>query len=126
MALKRVNFKQKFSNHNKLSYNYISKYMINMKISLTFLLVILLIENGSCSSADNFSFCIEKIHVTVIWQPLIMYKVLVRADDIDPVEVHPKNKWLKFFKMLLREFKDDECYDIKQLLDKVESNMQKY
>ena len=67
--------------------------------------------------AENFSFCTEKVDVTVIVQPSIMYKVLVGGYISDfrntaTVEVHPRDEWLKFFEMLLREFQDDQCYDI--------------
>uniref|UniRef100_A0A7M5WQK1 Cnidarian restricted protein n=1 Tax=Clytia hemisphaerica TaxID=252671 RepID=A0A7M5WQK1_9CNID len=89
------------------------KNRLKMKVSLAIVPVLLLIiRNVTFSLGENFSFCVDKTRIIVIWQPLVMYKVLVRADNVNPVEVHPRNEWLKFFDMLLREFHTDECYEI--------------
>ena len=63
-------------------------------------------------NTENFSFCVEKIKITIVYQPQIMMKSVIRGDGFDPIEVHPRNEWLKFFEMLLREFQNDECYKL--------------
>ena len=73
----------------------------------------LLFQYGSPSLIENFTFCIgHRVRITIVYQPSIMYKFLIRGDRITPVEVDPKNEWLKFFDMLSREFQNDDCYEL--------------
>ena len=82
---------------------------MNLLLVFTFLLIL---QYGVFTLAENFSFCSQKVEITVLWQPLIMYKALFSGGSKGPVEIHPRDEWLKFFDMLYREFENDDCYDL--------------